>query len=207
MEYGDLILTPAWTWHEHRHDGDKPVLWLDALDVPLHAYLGTARFQPPPVMDMPETWADSTFEVANFLPAEIPGHFTHSPIFRYSYADAQKALRDAPRAADGSATIRYTNPLDGKQAQPLLDCTMLQIEAGKPTQKMRSNASTACVVVKGKGRSVIGDEVIEWNEKDFFTLPQGNWASHEALSDEAHIFMLSDRDVMRRLGFLNEEIA
>ena len=59
----------------------------------------------------------------------------------------------------------------------------------------------------GSGRSTIGDKVIEWGEKDFFTIPQGNLASHEATSGEAHLFMLSDRDVMRRLGVLTEETA
>lgn len=206
MEVGDLILTPAWCWHEHRHDGDAPVLWLDALDVPLHSWLGTARFQPPPVMDMPDTWADAAFE-ANFLPADLPAESGHSPVFRYPYAGAKKALAAAPVSADGSRTIRYTNPLTGKQAQPLLDCTMLALSAGMPTVARRSNASTACVVVAGEGRSEIGGKVIEWRAKDFFTIPQGNFASHVALSDEAHIFMLSDRDVMRRLGILNEETA
>lgn len=207
MEYGDLILTPAWCWHEHRHEGDAPVLWLDALDVPLHAYLGTARFQPPPVTNLPETAADAVFATANFLPAETPGDTHHSPVFRYPYADAKQALAAAPRAADGSRTIRYTNPLTGAQAQPLLDCTMLAIEAGAATTQRRSNASVACVVVAGEGTSTIGGKTIAWREKDFFTIPQGNFASHTATSKEAHIFMLSDRDVMRRLGVLSEETA
>jgi gentisate 1,2-dioxygenase len=34
MERGDLILTPALLWHEHRHEGSVPVIWLDALDLP-----------------------------------------------------------------------------------------------------------------------------------------------------------------------------
>lgn len=207
MEYGDLILTPAWCWHEHRHDGDVPVLWLDALDVPLHAYLGTARFQPPPVVDLPETVPDAAFATANFLPADAPSGPAHSPVFRYPYSDARKALAAAPRSSDGARTIRYTNPLTGGQAQPLLDCTMTALDKQCPTAPRRSNASTACVVVAGEGRSQIGDETITWREKDFFTVPQGNVASHIATSDEAHIFMLSDRDVMRRLGILEEQSA
>ena len=30
MQRGDLILTPTGLWHEHGHDGDQPVVWLDA---------------------------------------------------------------------------------------------------------------------------------------------------------------------------------
>jgi gentisate 1,2-dioxygenase len=35
MEKGDLILTPSGRWHEHGHSGTGPVVWLDALDLPL----------------------------------------------------------------------------------------------------------------------------------------------------------------------------
>jgi gentisate 1,2-dioxygenase len=34
MSRGDLILTPTGLWHEHGHDGDQPVVWLDVLDLP-----------------------------------------------------------------------------------------------------------------------------------------------------------------------------
>lgn len=207
MEYGDLILTPAWCWHEHRHDGDVPVLWLDALDVPLHGYLGTGRFQKPPVTDLPETLPDAALGAVGFLPVGGLPEAGHSPVFRYPYVAARRALASAPVAPDGSRTIRYTNPVNGEQAQPLLDCTMIALERGKATSRRRSNASAACVVVAGSGRSRIGDKLIEWQEKDFFTIPQGNFSSHEATSDEAHLFMLSDRDVMRRLGILAEETA
>jgi gentisate 1,2-dioxygenase len=39
MSRGDLILTPTGLWHEHGHDGDAPVVWLDVLDLPLVYYL------------------------------------------------------------------------------------------------------------------------------------------------------------------------
>lgn len=34
MEPGDLLLTPGWHWHDHTHEGDAPMIWLDALDYP-----------------------------------------------------------------------------------------------------------------------------------------------------------------------------
>ena len=33
------MLTPGGDWHDHGHDGDEPVIWLDALDLPLFVYL------------------------------------------------------------------------------------------------------------------------------------------------------------------------
>lgn len=48
MEEGDLILTPAWTWHEHVHTGTQRMVWFDCLDVPLHTYFNTTAFEPGP---------------------------------------------------------------------------------------------------------------------------------------------------------------
>jgi gentisate 1,2-dioxygenase len=39
MAAGDLILTPSGARHDHGHSGTQPVVWLDALDLPLYAYL------------------------------------------------------------------------------------------------------------------------------------------------------------------------
>ncbi len=39
MERGDLILTPAGKWHEHHHEGEGPIVWLDVLDLPLIYHL------------------------------------------------------------------------------------------------------------------------------------------------------------------------
>src|SRR5581483_1100174 len=32
MHPGDLLLTPGWHWHDHIHEGDGPMMWLDGLD-------------------------------------------------------------------------------------------------------------------------------------------------------------------------------
>ncbi|MEX2598192.1 MAG: cupin domain-containing protein, partial [Dehalococcoidia bacterium] len=35
MEPGDFVTTPNWTWHDHGHEGDEPMVWLDGLDIPV----------------------------------------------------------------------------------------------------------------------------------------------------------------------------
>ena len=37
MEPYDLILTPQWTWHDHRNPTQESAIWVDALDVPFLA--------------------------------------------------------------------------------------------------------------------------------------------------------------------------
>lgn len=38
LERGDVILTPTWHWHDHGNESDAPVIWLDALNLPLFRY-------------------------------------------------------------------------------------------------------------------------------------------------------------------------
>ena len=40
--YGDLILTPNGTWHDHGNDSGEPVIWIDTLDWPLMEFLDAA---------------------------------------------------------------------------------------------------------------------------------------------------------------------
>ena len=82
MQFGDLILTPAWSWHEHAHHGSGPMIWLDALGVPLHLWFGTAAFEAGPVREMPPTLPDAAYAVANVAP-DVAFASPHSPVFRF----------------------------------------------------------------------------------------------------------------------------
>ncbi|PPE68343.1 cupin domain-containing protein [Caldimonas thermodepolymerans] len=205
MHFGDLVLTPAWCWHEHRHDGQEPVMWLDVLDVPLHLYLGTVQFQPGPIAQKPQTMPDAAFCAPAIVPEEVLGRQDHSPLFRYPYADAVRALAQAPRSPDGARRVRYANPLTGGNAMAFLDTRLVQVDAGSPTLPSRTNANVVCCVTEGHGESRIGEHVVAWGPRDIFTIPQHQWVTHRSLDGDARLFMVSDGDVLRRLGLLTEE--
>src|SRR5207237_843294 len=86
MEEGDLVLTPGWTWHEHVHRGAGPIIWMDALDAPLHRYLGTDAFEPGPTHDVPDYASDTAFAFANIVPETDEPARPFSPVFRYPWA-------------------------------------------------------------------------------------------------------------------------
>src|SRR6185312_1163646 len=46
MEPYDLVLTPAWHWHDHRNGGDSAAVWLDVLDAPLLGSLNHLFYEP-----------------------------------------------------------------------------------------------------------------------------------------------------------------
>jgi gentisate 1,2-dioxygenase len=207
MEVNDLVLTPANCWHEHHHRGDAPMMWLDVLDVPLHISLGTATHQSGPTNEYPQTFDERAFSVANFVPDTEVANSSHSPVFRYSYADAVAAVKAAPPAADGARRVRYANPLTGGPSMTLIDCYLHQIESRQPTNAFKTNANAICVVMDGEGETRVGEQTIAWERHDIFTLSAGNWISHMTKSAEARLVMISDREIMNRLGFLSEVYA
>jgi len=207
MEPGDLVLTPGWTWHEHRNHGDEPTVWVDILDIPLHGVLGTAEFQPGPIDTLAPTLSDSAFTSGGaFVPVAAYGDKPdYSQLFRYKYADAKAAVSAAPAAADGTRTVRYADPVAGGSTMPTIDCSLTEIDQGITSETARSNAATVYVVVEGEGESLIGGETIKWGPKDVFTVPPNGWASHSCVKGPARLFVASNREVYRRLGMLAEE--
>ena len=207
MEIGDLVITPAWAWHEHRHEGEGPLIWLDALDVPLHQYLGTAVFEPGPSNDMPPLAPEAAFAQAGMAPVEEGVAPSYSPIFRFARDDWRRALAAMAQSADGARRLRFVNPRDGAAILGLVDCVMVALAPGQPTRATRSTANSVFVVVEGNGRTRVGDDVFEWSRNDIVTMPAGNWISHEATSPAATIFCVNDRPALERLGLLREERA
>ena len=204
MEEGDLVITPAWSWHEHRHDGTGPLIWLDALDVPLHQYLGTAVYEPGPPYDLPKLMPEAATFSAGISPAE-GFERAYSPVFRFAKANWERALAATSEAEDGARRLRFINLLDGGPILSLVDCTMTQLASGRVTHSQRSTANSVFLVVNGEGRSRVGEQTFEWSRNDIVSLPGGNWIQHEALNESATLFAVSDRPILDRLGLLKEE--
>jgi gentisate 1,2-dioxygenase len=205
MEVGDLVTTPAWTWHEHRHHGSTPVMWLDVLDAALYVAAGEARFEQGPIRGSVPMLDDAMFTAPTLAPVLEGSWDVDSPVFRYPWGHTQRALQAAPRGADGARRVRFVNPVTGWPCLSLIDCHVTEIEPRSPTRPFRTSASSICSVVEGEGVSRIGDVTVEWRAKDTFTIPQHTWVSHEARGGVARIFTAQNREVYRRLGLLTEQ--
>ena len=204
MEEGDLVITPGWTWHEHVHRGSAPIIWLDALDAPLHRYLGTDAFEPGPAHDLPNMPDDAAFAFPNIVPELGDVMPQYSPVFRYPWAAARDAVRAAPKWKDGSQRVRYINPITGGSTMPLMDCYLTQIDRGTETIRFRTTSNAVCLVCEGHGTSRVGEEMVSWDTHDVFSLPHGNWITHKA-NETATLFVVTDRDALRRLDLLKEQ--
>lgn len=207
MNQGDLILNPGNEWHAHRHNGKDRCIWVDALDIPLVRQLDAAFFEPGPPPNYPEQFADAAFATGGFLPVGDIATKPFSPMYRYPLDDARRALASMPVRGDGSRLLRYVNPATGGPILSLLDCYLIELAAGRKTQPGRSTSNAVCVVAEGEGTSEIGGHKLAWRRRDIFTVPHWSWTSHTACGNRALLFMITDREVLGRLGLLRDEIA
>ncbi|MDF2114488.1 cupin domain-containing protein [Roseiarcaceae bacterium H3SJ34-1] len=193
MNAGDLILTPAWSWHGHFNQTSKRAMWIDVLDAPLVASWDGVFFEHPAEEGRlePERWTN----------IQIP----QMSKLKYPWEEARQQLLDAPRNADGSREVRYMNPDTQGAVLPTIDCHACMIEADSRTASRRSTASTLIYVRSGQGVSRVGDNEISWAANDIFTVPHWQWVDHIATSAEAFFIKVSNADMLEKLGLLHVE--
>ena len=207
MSERDMVLTPAWCWHEHTNPGTERVIWLDVLDGPLVRQLDVVQFERERKRAPPPLPSDEAFAAGGFVPADVPANLKHSPLFRYPWNAARQSLAATAPGADGARLLRYANVSTGGPALNLIDCFLAGLAAGKQTRGYRTTSNAVCLVAEGSGASRIGDARIAWTRNDLFTLPHGHWISHEAAEGGATLFIATDREIMRRLDLLADEHA
>ena len=214
MRPGDLVLTPPWCWHGHINESDYRIMWFDAANIPLINDLDVNFFDPGSrdrggdnaFWDVDE--GDERLWQAAGLVADGHGHTGQiSPKYRYAGEDTRRMLIGMRARDDGARVLRYVNPLTGGAVMPTLDCYAMRLSKGQTTRARRATWNAICLVVSGEGKSTIGDDTITWGEHDAFTVPHWTWADHQAVSPEADLFIVTDREVHERLDVAREEIA
>jgi gentisate 1,2-dioxygenase len=186
MKEGDLILTPPMCWHGHINQGAGRTVWFDAANMPAVCALDASFFEPGVRHD------ERFWEVGTEGASE----------YRFAGDEMRRRLAYTPVGPDGAKTVRYTRN-DGS-VMPTLDLYLSTI--AHPTKRKRATYNAICLVVAGEGRSCIGEQRFEWSRHDVFTIPHWTWASHEARSGSAELFIVTDRAIYERLDLLREEL-
>jgi gentisate 1,2-dioxygenase len=210
MEEGDFVITPSWTWHDHGNESDKPMVWLDGLDVPLVETLDVTFAEPYPDKVHPTTRpvGDSLARYgAGLAPVDHHQQNPNSPIFNYPYVRTREALEQMRKTDEWDAChglkLRYVNPDNGQSAMPTLGTYMQLLPKGFETSTYQSTDATVFSVVEGSGKSIIGDETFEWSKRDHFVVPCWVPQKHTA-NEDAVLFSFSDRPVQQTLGLWRE---
>lgn len=160
MVRGDLILTPTGLWHEHGHDGNQPVVWLDVLDLPLVYYLEASYAIEGKRQEVKPGTGDRAYARGGVVPTPVFARSAKAyPMLRYPWADARAALESLAADQPGldAVQVTYVNPETGGDAQNILGFYALMLRSGQ-TLKLpaRSPASVFHLIEGSAGVRIEG---------------------------------------------------
>ena len=174
MSPGDLVLTPNWTWHDHANDTDAPMIWLDGLDTPLVRMLEAGFYEE--------------------YPQEQAGIRRAGQCLGVALPDDGDAGRVAAAGRAGGTceeiALEYINRRTGGPVMPTIACHMQLLRPGEKTKSRRRVCRTNYHVVEGAGYSVVGDQRLDWDDKDVFTVLTWTFSEHSTPATAPPFFQL-----------------
>lgn len=211
MEPGDFVITPAWTWHHHGHEGHDPMVWLDGLDIPIVALFNTRFAEEYENAESPisRPVGDALARYGSgLLPIDYRPRTQNSPVFNYPYSRTREALFALNRAGEPDAhfghLLRYVNPTDGGWAMPTISTMMRLLPNGFATSPYRSTDSAIFVCVEGTGWVEIDGNRLLLKPHDVVVVP--GWTSYTLhASSDLVLFSYSDRVAQEKLGLFREQ--
>ncbi|WP_173095827.1 cupin domain-containing protein [Actinomadura verrucosospora] len=187
MNRGDFLPQAGWNWHAHHNATDRPMAWIDGLDIPFQ-YLTEAQFFEfgrDEISDAERTTPErSRSERLWGHPGLRPvgvGHATPgSPLLSYKWEHTDRALADqlalekeghAATVEPGHAAVRYTNPADGTDVLPTLRAEFHRVARGAETAPVRETGSSVYQVFDGSGTVTVGGRTWSVTRGDLFVVP------------------------------------
>jgi gentisate 1,2-dioxygenase len=210
MDPGDLVLTPAGCWHEHGQEGSEPVIWLDALDVPLVHDLEVSVSEPgerqnaAAALDASET----RFRRAGLVPYAELGSRESYPLLRFPWCDVRAALvalsHGLPR--DAAVHLAYVNPLTGTECLPTLGCSALLIRPGEQRRLPRRSASAVMHAIEGEFDVAVDGNSFRCAERDVLAVPTHAQVSiaNASATLPAFLFIVDDAPLQRKMRIYHE---
>ncbi|WP_318509079.1 cupin domain-containing protein [Bacillus sp. T3] len=203
MEEGDFLITPKNLWHGHEHIGDKPMIWMDALDIPLVYSIGGTFFDPYPGKledpTVPDNFSELRYQGGMVRPIS-DRYSSIAPLANFKWSQTEKAIKGLmnfePDLYDGYA-VEYINPSNGQTANPTMGSWMQFLPAEFHGKAHRHTHSSIIHVKDGEGYSIINGVRFDWTKGDYFVVPNWAWHEHVATKD-TYLFSVNDLPIMER---------
>lgn len=219
MSRGDLLMTPGWHFHGHHNVTDKPMTWIDGLDIPFsqHNDVGFFEFGSDTVTD----YATPDFSQGERLwchpglrPLSGLQDTVSTPIGAYRWEFTDRALTEQLLLEDegqpatvepGHAAIRYVNPTTGGDVMPTIRTEFHRLREGSETRPRREVGSSVFQVFEGAGAVVMNGVEHKLEKGDMFVVP--SWIQWSLQAETRFdLFRFSDAPIMERLNFARTKI-
>jgi gentisate 1,2-dioxygenase len=212
MRRGDLLLTANWHFHEHHNTSDRPMAWLDGLDIPLVSQLDAGFFEyGPDELSTTATPVASRSERLWGHPGLRPAGDRlngPTPLAAYRWAHTDRALteqlaleREGHRGPlePGHAVVRFVNPATGQDALRTIRTEMHRFAPVTRTRQTRMVGSAVWQVFSGHGSIRVDDQAYHVEVGDLVAVP--SWATVRVETDEGmDAFRFGDDPVYEALG-------
>jgi gentisate 1,2-dioxygenase len=207
MRKGDLILTPPGLWHEHGHEGSGPVIWLDALDLPLvYAIEASCAVEGPSQrIDKPLGLGGARFGLGGLVPyRSLDERAAAYPMLRFPWEDVKRALHELQSVTPAGEPVQlaYVNPATGRECLPTLGFSAILLRAGEELRLPRRSASAVMHVVEGAVTAGIDEAVFEMEDVDTCAVPTHAEVrlANRSNRSPAFLFVIDDAPLQRRMG-------
>ncbi|MBP2472301.1 gentisate 1,2-dioxygenase [Crossiella equi] len=213
MRRGDFLPQAGWHWHGHHNASDRPMAWLDGLDIPFQHYADSTFFEFGPddvgTREAPERsrserlWGHPGLRPLTHL-APTPA----TPLLAYRWEHTDRALHDqlaleaegVPSTVEpGHAAVRYTDPTTGGDVLPTVRAEFHRLAPDTATAPAREVGSSVWQVFEGTGEVRVGSHTWTAARGDLFVVP--SWQPL-AISTEhgLDLFRFGDAPIHERLG-------
>lgn len=218
MCQGDLILTPAMSWHEHINASDSRMMWIDGLDVPLVARLDANFFEPgeegdPALLPTPpRSRSEALWGAGGLAPVSGVGFCRNSPLMAYRWAQTDESLEAQlgleedgyPGVVEpGHAAVRFTNPATGADALTTMRLEMHRLAPGNQTATVQTVGSSVWQVFRGRGTVHFDGQSSQLEHGDLVAVP--SWCAYSFEADRGQVldlFTYNDAPVYEALDLM-----
>jgi gentisate 1,2-dioxygenase len=208
MEKGDLILTPSGLWHEHGHSGTGPVIWLDALDLPIVRALEASyavEGEPQAVRNEPDS-SQSRYRRAGLVPyRSLDARRSRYPLLRYPWKEVREALTALADVTPKSELVQlaYINPETGRECMPVLGFSAIMLRPGETIAAPRRSASAVLHVIAGDGDAEVDGTTLPFSDSDTLAIPTHAKVllANRSTRTPAFLFQIDDAPLQRKCGF------
>jgi gentisate 1,2-dioxygenase len=209
MQRGDLILTPTGLWHEHGHDGNEPVVWLDVLDLPLVYYLEASYHVDGSRQAVTAGRGESAYAHGGLVPtAAFQRTRKPYPMLRYPWAQARAALEalTADQPALETVQLAYVNPETGADVQNILAYRALMLRPGETLTLPVRSPAMVFHLIEGGAEVRVGDQGFVLAEADTCCAP--GWSAVRLVNRSARVpaflFVADETPLHRKLGLYEQ---
>ncbi len=204
MSRGDLILTPTGLWHEHGHDGQDPVVWLDVLDLPLAYYLEVSYHNDGVKQEHVNESTETFYTTGGVVPSPM---FERSkkqyPMYRYPWTHVRQTLENMAQVKPlvEMVSVTYINPETGDDAENILGFYAMMLRPNQTIQLPVRSPSIVFHVIEGACEIQIESNNYSLLQADTCCAPGYTPVTlKNSLNQPTFLFMTDETPLHRKLG-------